>query len=125
MNAIPIRHFRILALDGGGIKGTFTAAVLAAWEKDIGQRVCEHFDLITGTSTGGILAIGLGLGLPAERVLQFYRDQGPRIFPVTRFTRRFRHTIRQFFRPKFSQAVLWAALADAFRAPNGRERLFG
>ena len=101
MNPIPIRPFRILALDGGGIKGTFTAAALAAWEKDSGRRVCEHFDLITGTSTGGILAIGLGLGLPAERILQFYREQGPRIFPITRFTRRFTHTIRQLFRPKF------------------------
>ncbi|MEI7939551.1 MAG: CBASS cGAMP-activated phospholipase [Verrucomicrobiota bacterium] len=125
MNPIPIRPFRILALDGGGIKGTFTAAALAAWEKDSGRRVCEHFDLITGTSTGGILAIGLGLGLPAERILQFYREQGPRIFPITRFTRRFTHTIRQLFRPKFSQAVLRAALAEAFGATDGRERLFG
>jgi hypothetical protein len=125
MSVSAAGRFRILALDGGGIKGTFTAAVLASWEKDTGLHLCEHFDLIAGTSTGGILAIGLGLGLPAERILQFYRDQGPRIFPITRFTRRFAHSVRQLFRPKFSQAVLRAAMTEAFRAPDGHERLFG
>jgi hypothetical protein len=45
--------FRILSLDGGGIKGTFTASVLAQLEADTQQAVAEHFDLITGTSTGG------------------------------------------------------------------------
>lgn len=49
--------FRILSLDGGGIKGTFTAAVLANFEKQTGRKICEHFDLISGTSTGGILAL--------------------------------------------------------------------
>jgi uncharacterized protein len=125
MGTSNAKPFRILALDGGGIKGTFTAAVLAAWEQDTGLRVSEHFDLITGTSTGGILTIGLGLGLPADEILQFYREQGPRIFPVTRFTRRLTHQLKQLFVPKFSQTSLREALATAFRAPDGRERLFG
>lgn len=125
MGTSNAKLFRILALDGGGIKGTFTAAVLAAWEQDTGLRVSEHFDLIAGTSTGGILAIGLGLGLPADEILQFYREQGPRIFPLTRFTRRLTHQLKQLFVPKFSQTSLREALATAFRAPDGRERLFG
>ena len=50
--------FRILSLDGGGIKGAFTASVLATLEHDTGRSAVEHFDLITGTSIGGIIAIG-------------------------------------------------------------------
>jgi patatin-like phospholipase/acyl hydrolase len=49
----PGRPFQILALDGGGYRGLFSAAVLAAFEEDLGQPVVEHFDLVTGTSTGG------------------------------------------------------------------------
>jgi hypothetical protein len=118
-------HFRILSLDGGGIKGTFTAAVLAAWENDTGLRVADHFDLIAGTSTGGILAIGLGMGLTADELLRFYQEQGPHIFPVTRFTRRLMHQVKQVFAPKFSQARLRDALASALRAPDGHNRQFG
>jgi len=87
--------FRILALDGGGIKGAFTAAVLAAWEKDTNLQVQDHFDLITGTSTGGILAIGLGLGLSGEKMLDFYKERGPAIFPITGFGRNLLRKVRQ------------------------------
>src|SRR5262249_40387630 len=73
--------FRILSLDGGGIKGTFTASVLATWEKLTGLKLAEHFDLIAGTSTGGILALGLGMGLSADDILKFYVDRGPTVFP--------------------------------------------
>jgi patatin-like phospholipase/acyl hydrolase len=58
--------FRILSLDGGGIKGAFTASVVAALEDATSKSFSDHFDLITGTSTGGIIAIGLGLGLSAK-----------------------------------------------------------
>ena len=75
--------FRILALDGGGIKGTFTAAVLAKWEELTQLRLAEHFDLIAGTSTGGILALGLGMGLAAKDILRFYVDRGPTVFLAT------------------------------------------
>jgi len=56
------KTFRILSLDGGGIMGAFSAGVLATFEKVTGRRIVEHFDLITGTSTGGIIAIGLAMG---------------------------------------------------------------
>lgn len=71
---------RILALDGGGIKGAFAAAFLDTIEEATGKRVAEHFDLIAGTSTGGIIAIGLGLGMSAKEISQFYVNDGPRIF---------------------------------------------
>ena len=77
--------FRILSLDGGGIKGTFTAAVLAEWERITKCKLTDHFDLIAGTSTGGILALGLGMGLSAQTMLEFYEQRGPTVFPMTSF----------------------------------------
>ena len=74
-------RFRILSLDGGGIKGTFTASVLAELEAMTGKRMVEYFDLITGTSTGGIIAVALGLGMPAQEIVAFYCAKGPDIFP--------------------------------------------
>jgi hypothetical protein len=106
--------FRILALDGGGIRGAFTAAVLARWEHETGLRIVDHFDLIAGTSTGGILALGLGLGLSAQRMLNFYKKRGPVIFPITRLRGRISHTIRHVWSPKYSQAVLLRELEGAF-----------
>ena len=55
-----------LALDGGGIKGTFGAAVLAALEEATKSRCVDHFDLIAGTSTGGIIALGIALGMTGQ-----------------------------------------------------------
>lgn len=74
---------RILSIDGGGIRGTFPAAFLASLEEDLGQPIGRYFDLIAGTSTGGIIAIGLALGLPASDILALYEHEGPAIFGRT------------------------------------------
>src|SRR4051812_28360760 len=55
------KGFRILSLDGGGIRGVFPAALLARLEEHLEHPIGRYFDLIAGTSTGGIIAIGLGL----------------------------------------------------------------
>ena len=73
-------RFQILALDGGGIKGLFSAAVLAHIEEDLQTRIVDHFDLITGTSTGGIIALALGAGMRPRDVVSFYADEGAAIF---------------------------------------------
>ena len=72
--------FRILSLDGGGIRGVFPAALLARLEEHLEYPIDRYFDLIAGTSTGGIIAIGLGLGLSAADILKLYVEQGPAIF---------------------------------------------
>jgi uncharacterized protein len=108
--------FRILSLDGGGIKGAFSASVLATLEEQTGCAVAEHFDLITGTSTGGILAIGLGLGLSAREICSFYAEKGGAIFPGTSRLARTQGTLRQLFAPKHSHAGLRAALTEVFKA---------
>src|SRR5258706_4462382 len=71
---------RILSIDGGGLKGALPAAILADIEEATGKRIVDHFDLIAGTSTGGIIAIGLGLGIPASTILDFYVTKGPFAF---------------------------------------------
>lgn len=73
-------RFQVLSLDGGGIKGLFSAVVLAKLEEDLGVNVVDHFDLIVGTSTGGIIALGLGAGLSPKEIVQFYVEHGPSIF---------------------------------------------
>lgn len=116
--------FRILALDGGGIKGAFTASVLATLEKLIGEPVVRHFDLIAGTSTGGILAVGLGMGLTPDAMVKFYRDQGPVIFPITRFYGRWKRGFRHWFKPKHSQEVLLKEITSAY-FPDGNVKVLG
>lgn len=80
----PADHpFRILAIDGGGIRGVFPAAFLAALESTLcaGRPIGDFFDLITGTSTGGLIALGLGAGRSASELQQLYLERGPEIFP--------------------------------------------
>lgn len=81
--------FRILSIDGGGIRGIIPALVLAEFERRTGKRICELFDLIAGTSTGGILALGLTKPKPddarrpqyaARDLVKLYENEGRRIF---------------------------------------------
>jgi patatin-like phospholipase/acyl hydrolase len=75
--------FRILAVDGGGIRGVFPAAVLADLEGSLppDDSIARHFDLVSGTSTGGIIALGLGAGKSAREIRDLYINRGPEIFP--------------------------------------------
>lgn len=78
------RNFRILSIDGGGIRGIFPAAILAEFEREFldGNSAGDYFDLIAGTSTGGIIALGLSIGLPASKILDLYIEHGAEIFPA-------------------------------------------
>lgn len=80
-----VEYRRILSIDGGGIKGVFPAAFLADIEETLPGPIHSYFDLIVGTSTGGIIALGLGLGLRATDILGFYEKYGPSIFRGNRF----------------------------------------
>lgn len=78
--------FKILSIDGGGIRGIIPAKTLALAEEELARtgkpnRICDYFDLICGTSTGGIIAIGLAFGMPASEILSLYRDNARNIFP--------------------------------------------
>jgi patatin-like phospholipase/acyl hydrolase len=81
--------FSILSIDGGGIKGILPAAILAECEKRFtgGRSAGSYFDMIAGTSTGGIIALALGVGMKASDVLRLYLDHGEAIFPPRRYSR--------------------------------------
>ncbi|BBT66461.1 CBASS cGAMP-activated phospholipase [Aeromonas veronii] len=105
------RNFRILALDGGGLRGTFTAAVLAKWDDMLkaggGNGIISHFDLVAGTSTGAILAIGLALGLKPSEILAFYEEKGPKIFPKDR-------KLRHWLKSKHDSTTLRQLLTEVY-----------
>lgn len=80
------KPFKILSIDGGGIRGVFPAMFLSKLEarlKENGNektQIYQHFDLICGTSTGGIIAIALALGIPAHDIYKLYLDNASKIF---------------------------------------------
>lgn len=73
--------FRILSLDGGGIRGVVAAKMLSLIERQIDEPLNEYFDLITGTSTGSILATAIATGRSSEEIVNLYRQKSSIIFP--------------------------------------------
>jgi patatin-like phospholipase/acyl hydrolase len=67
---------KILSIDGGGIKGLYSAAFLAGLEKRYNKQVADCFNLIAGTSTGGILALALAARISAKDIVSFYKSWG-------------------------------------------------
>jgi predicted acylesterase/phospholipase RssA len=83
------KPFRVLSLDGGGMRGLYTAVVLETLAMHFARKrepradsldIGKGFDLIVGTSTGGILACSLAFGLPLSKLADLYRVEGPKIF---------------------------------------------
>lgn len=121
------REFKILSIDGGGIKGIFPATVLAELEERYlnGGSVAEHFDLITGTSTGGIIALGLSVGLRARDIANLYIKRGCEIFPPYEPTllgklRSYWGNARNVVYHRYDRLALETLLLDTFQ-----ERLLG
>jgi uncharacterized protein len=127
----PQGYYRILSIDGGGIRGVFPAAFLARIEEAVSNPIASYFDLIAGTSTGGIIAIGLGLGIPAAEILRLYEDKGPLIFdqhrhPVSNWARQKVRWVKQLFGVKYDSTELRNALYDVLndrRLGESRTRL--
>lgn len=74
------KRFQILALSGGGYRGLYTAKVLELLEVKTGGSIAKHFDLICGTSIGGIIALALSLEIPAANIVKVFIDEGEAIF---------------------------------------------
>ena len=83
------KPFRVLCLDGGGMRGAYQSAYLATFgdgvqagmQADAPLDIGTAFDLIVGTSTGGIVACGLAAGIPLPRIQALYANAGGAIFP--------------------------------------------
>lgn len=83
-----VKPYRVLSLDGGGMRGIYTAAFLDKLTRQFGQIRGEPaldlgrgFDLITGASTGAIVGCALAIGRPMSEIVDLYREHGPKIFP--------------------------------------------
>src|SRR5512137_1601358 len=72
--------FQILALSGGGYRGLYSARIIADVEREIDAPIASRFDLIAGTSIGGILALALALEVPAQRIVDLFVKHGEAIF---------------------------------------------
>lgn len=75
------KTFKILSIDGGGIKGLYSARILDKFEKEFNCKTSDHFDMICGTSTGGLIALALTSKISAEKICKFYEEKGEIIFP--------------------------------------------
>ena len=104
------KRFQLLALDGGGAKALFTAHVLARLEADLGVSVVESFDLIAGTSAGGIIALGLGAGMRPAEIVDHYADLTERVFPRARQARW--RWVPRAWSPAYSGVVLRKVLGE-------------
>lgn len=102
---LTTERFQILAIDGGGLKGLFAAALLAEFERDLKVSLIDHFDLVCGTSTGGLIALGLGAGRTPDQIVEFYVTHGPEVF-------RRRTWLRQIFSAKHQPQPLRSALNE-------------
>ena len=111
------KPFRILSLDGGGIRGVYAATMLARVEAMItkGEPIGDYFDAIAGTSTGGILAIGLGLKKTAAQIQKLYTESGSKVFPEFWSRHPLLKFWRQLFRVLHDHRVLEQLLYDTFQ----------
>ncbi len=107
---------RVLALDGGGVRGMVTLQYLKRLETLLRERrgdpayvLADYFDLIGGTSTGAIIAGALALGMDTQKIELLYADLAARIFKRSRFR-------IGAFMPKFGREELQAALQQAYGA---------
>ncbi len=113
------RCVRVLSIDGGGIRGIIPAMVLAEMEALTGRRVSEVFDLVCGTSTGGILALGLAKPGPgggphytAAEMVALYEAEGERIFSQSWLERRLK--VRRLAQQKYSAGGIEEVLRRYF-----------
>jgi uncharacterized protein len=114
LNFNPEGKKTILSIDGGGMRGVIPVKMLAYLEEQTGKPAYELFDLVAGTSTGAIIAAGLGLGLTAQQMLEaVYRDRLPRSFGETKGCAFwFRFVVRNRLRYMYPMTPFLNAMAE-------------
>lgn len=109
------KSFNILTIDGGGMRGVFPAKFLANLEERLKEKkyrktkIYQHFNLISGTSTGGIIAIALALGIPAKEIHDLYLEKAKEIFGKKR------RWLKWLMFSKYHSAELEQAVRETFR----------
>jgi hypothetical protein len=110
---------KLLALDGGGIRGILSVEVLARIEDELRRALkagddfvlADYFDYVAGTSTGAIIATCVSLGMSAAEIGKFYEDSGPAMFEKAAWYRRFKY--------KFEDQKLIAKLKEVIASRTG------
>lgn len=124
------KPFRVLSIDGGGMRGVYAIAFLDALAKKTGHNrsldVGRCFDLIAGTSTGGIIAAGLAAGKSTSEILGFYKEHGEKIFtdptpPSTEKCSFYRWLFRNAGSSANNNGALIEALEEVFSGENLEE----
>jgi len=114
----PAVTSQALCITGGGFLGLFSAFYLAEVEKSIGCPIASLFDLVAGTSIGGITALAIAAEIPLERVVSFFEEHGPTIFSSRRAPQsgigRFSDLWKSVIKPKYSANPLRAAIDELF-----------
>lgn len=117
---MPAEHspcYRILSIDGGGVRGLIPAIWLEKLENELGEPLYKHFDLIVGTSTGSILAASIAAGQPASQAVAFYQQHAATVFPpqiASNLLGRLREWYRRLQHPKHSPDGLAQVLEQVF-----------
>lgn len=111
MDIVP---FRILSLNGGGVKGIFQACFLKKLSEVTESQIFKHFDLIAGTSTGSIIALALALDIDIDRIKELYKNKSKEIFKNNFFS---------VFKkgPRYDQNVLKQELEKVFENKQLRD----
>lgn len=102
---------KILTIDGGGLRGVFSAAIIERIEEVLGKKARDYFDCFYGTSTGAILAAGLAKGMSASELKRFYLDKGAKVFTKLPFYR----VIKRNLFWTYSKEQLEKELKDVFK----------
>jgi patatin-like phospholipase/acyl hydrolase len=100
--------FRILSIDGGGVRGIFPAYLLKLLSADLSRDLGEIFDLIVGTSTGSFIAAAIASGISPDQVVQLYETEAPNIFGNPR------STLKGTVQSKYSSAPLRRVATEIF-----------
>src|SRR6516164_1274393 len=92
------RPRKLLAIDGGGIRGVLSLHILGRIEellikesKRADYRLADYFDYVAGTSTGGIIAAGIAVGMSVKTILDFYLNNGAAMFDKAAIIRRLQY----------------------------------
>lgn len=97
------KKYRILSIDGGGIRGFFVTHALSQLEKDYGIRILDYFDLVVGTSTGSIISSWLLEDHDLEELNELYKDLDS---PMFKIKHSFKETLDTEFHPKYDSKPL-------------------
>src|SRR3712207_5881937 len=111
---------KLLALDGGGIRGVMTLEVLDRIQSELQRRLgrgddfvlADYFDYVAGTSTGAIIATCLSLGMRVEDIRSFYIESGPAMFDKA-------NLLRRYYLNKFQSSKLTQKLKDVIASKTG------